>query len=167
MGFCDQVNKDLEGYSHIVLIHACIHNVSVTHNGKICVESCFLVEDISMWIGHYMTWLWDLCFLWIFLLLFFCCFFFFHSPQISVKLLVHKIESPQEWEALQALTVCIDIIFLLFLYHYVLHQNTIYGFMQALCRFSRLAWRTVGEYFTMKLGNLGFWMNWSKAFHPK
>lgn len=26
--------------------------VSVTHNGKICVESCFLVEDISMWIGH-------------------------------------------------------------------------------------------------------------------
>uniref|UniRef100_A0A667XU76 Golgi associated, gamma adaptin ear containing, ARF binding protein 3 n=1 Tax=Myripristis murdjan TaxID=586833 RepID=A0A667XU76_9TELE len=27
------------------------------------------------------------------------------SPQIAVKLLVHKIHSPQEWEALQALTV--------------------------------------------------------------
>uniref|UniRef100_H3CIU9 Golgi associated, gamma adaptin ear containing, ARF binding protein 3a n=1 Tax=Tetraodon nigroviridis TaxID=99883 RepID=H3CIU9_TETNG len=27
------------------------------------------------------------------------------GPQISVKLLVHKIQSPQEWEALQALTV--------------------------------------------------------------
>lgn len=41
-------------------------------------------------------------------------FFFFCSPQISVKLLVHKIQSPQEWEALQALTVCVDLIFLLF-----------------------------------------------------
>lgn len=61
-----------------------------------------------MWIRLYMTWLWNLCFLWVFLL------GFFHSPQISVKLLVHKIESPQEWEALQALTVCIDLIFLLF-----------------------------------------------------
>lgn len=27
------------------------------------------------------------------------------SPQIAVTLLVHKIHSPQEWEALQALTV--------------------------------------------------------------
>lgn len=32
-------------------------------------------------------------------------FFFFCSPQIAVTLLVHKIHSPQEWEALQALTV--------------------------------------------------------------
>lgn len=31
--------------------------------------------------------------------------FFFCSPQIAVTLLVHKIHSPQEWEALQALTV--------------------------------------------------------------
>lgn len=84
-----------------------------------------------MWIGH------DMIMGFVFSLDF--SFFFFHSPQISVKLLVHKIESPQEWEALQALTVCIDIIFLLFLYHYVLHPSTIYGFMQALCRFSRLA----------------------------
>lgn len=29
----------------------------------------------------------------------------FFSPQIAVTLLVHKIHSPQEWEALQALTV--------------------------------------------------------------
>ena len=28
-----------------------------------------------------------------------------HSPQIAVKLLIHKIHSPQEWEALQGLTV--------------------------------------------------------------
>lgn len=27
------------------------------------------------------------------------------SPQIAIQLLVHKIHSPQEWEALQALTV--------------------------------------------------------------
>uniref|UniRef100_A0A3Q2ZU03 VHS domain-containing protein n=1 Tax=Kryptolebias marmoratus TaxID=37003 RepID=A0A3Q2ZU03_KRYMA len=27
------------------------------------------------------------------------------GPQISVRLLVHKIQSPQEWEAMQALTV--------------------------------------------------------------
>lgn len=31
--------------------------------------------------------------------------FFAGSPQIAVPLLVHKIHSPQEWEALQALTV--------------------------------------------------------------
>ena len=30
----------------------------------------------------------------------------FFSPQISVRLLAHKIQSPQEWEAIQALTVC-------------------------------------------------------------
>uniref|UniRef100_A0A671VAC0 Golgi associated, gamma adaptin ear containing, ARF binding protein 3a n=1 Tax=Sparus aurata TaxID=8175 RepID=A0A671VAC0_SPAAU len=28
------------------------------------------------------------------------------GPQISVRLLAHKIQSPQEWEAVQALTVC-------------------------------------------------------------
>ena len=27
-------------------------------------------------------------------------------PQIAVRLLAHKIQSPQEWEAVQALTVC-------------------------------------------------------------
>ncbi len=27
------------------------------------------------------------------------------SPQISVRLLAHKIQSPQDWESLQALTV--------------------------------------------------------------
>lgn len=30
---------------------------------------------------------------------------FCYSPQISLRLLAHKIQSPQEWEALQALTV--------------------------------------------------------------
>lgn len=30
---------------------------------------------------------------------------FYFSPQIAVRLLAHKIQSPQEWEAIQALTV--------------------------------------------------------------
>lgn len=41
-------------------------------------------------------------YLWIY---FFFPVSFFCSPQIAVTLLVHKIHSPQEWEALQALTV--------------------------------------------------------------
>lgn len=95
---------------------------------------------------------------------------FFCSPQISVKHLVYKIQSPQEWEALQALTVCIDLIFLLF-YSTIMCCTKVpkSGFMQALCRcrFLRLAWRTAGEDFTMKSENLGFWMSWLKSFHPK
>lgn len=28
-----------------------------------------------------------------------------HSPPLATRLLAHKIQSPQEWEAMQALTV--------------------------------------------------------------
>lgn len=44
-------------------------------------------------------------YLWIYFFFPVSLFFFFCSPQIAVTLLVHKIHSPQEWEALQALTV--------------------------------------------------------------
>lgn len=29
----------------------------------------------------------------------------FYSPQLATRLLAHKIQSPQEWEAMQALMV--------------------------------------------------------------
>ena len=34
-------------------------------------------------------------------------------PQIAVRLLAHKIQSPQEWEAVQALTVGFSCVLLL------------------------------------------------------
>lgn len=101
----------------------------------------------------------------VFLIVGFC--FVFFSPQISVQLLVHKIQSPQEWEALQALTVCTDRLF----YFNILSRTKVSecGFVRLPFprRFLRLARRTVGEDFTMKLENLGFWMSWLKSFPPK
>lgn len=44
----------------------------------------------------------------------------FFSPKISAKLLVHKIQSPQEWEAFQSLTVCFHC---LILPHFASHQT--------------------------------------------
>lgn len=67
IGFCDQINKELEGYVCDILAKIIL---SVALRGKLT-----LLDFISV------------------------------SPQIAVTLLVHKIHSPQEWEALQALTV--------------------------------------------------------------
>lgn len=73
IGFCDQINKELEGYvcevlakpiSFLFFFENCSHLRQSCSSG---ISSC--------------------------------------SPQIAVTLLVHKIHSPQEWEALQALTV--------------------------------------------------------------
>lgn len=69
IGFCDQINKELEGY--VQTKHFTPHKTSGASE-QICHLLLFLMS---------------------------------RSPQIAVKLLVHKIHSPQEWEALQALTV--------------------------------------------------------------
>lgn len=56
--------------------------------------------------------------------------------------MVHKILSPQEWEVLQSLTVCIALKFLLSYFNIVYCiKVSNYGLMQALClcRFLRLA----------------------------
>lgn len=68
IGFCDQINKELEGY---------VCGTHKTFSPLICSSSGNVFHQN----------------------------FTFCSPQIAVTLLVHKIHSPQEWEALQALTV--------------------------------------------------------------
>lgn len=42
MGFCDQVNKELEGYSHIVLIHACLCILSL-------IMAKFVLKVVFLW----------------------------------------------------------------------------------------------------------------------
>lgn len=73
IGFCDQINKELEGY--VCGTANKLKTLSPTFDEH--VADFKLVSRLD-----------------------FSC-----SPQIAVTLIVHKIHSPQEWEALQALTV--------------------------------------------------------------
>ena len=120
MGFCDQINKELEGYGHIHSINSISLITSCpTHlcpslwwtHGAYCEASYNPASELSLLLLS-LRWNVSLCFL-----------FIFSSAQISVRLLAHKIQSPQEWEAMQALTVCSVIISLSF--SLLLHSSKI------------------------------------------
>lgn len=78
-------------------MHSCLN---FTHNVAYCVKSCVVEEVLVTSMSLILYFLNSLG--------------LFFRPQISAKLLVHKIQSPQEWEALQSLTVCIYFLILTF-----------------------------------------------------
>lgn len=91
MAFCEQVNKDPQGWGHIASkvseCSSCLVLVVGKQSETLCVPApsfpfLLIVCKNQQATPHL------------------CC-----SPQTSLRLLVHKIQSPQEWEALQALTV--------------------------------------------------------------
>lgn len=99
MGFCDQINKELEGYGHVHLItpEAPINIESHPQSNPrhLCLKHAGLcISCVTEFELHCLNDLSAIIF----------------SPQISVRLLAYKIQSPQEWEAMQALTVSGEII---------------------------------------------------------
>lgn len=108
MGFCDQINKELEGYGHIHPINP-ISAVTLNHAPCNVAHVCLHCgQHMELVMKPVVTQTLDCCCYWLCAWLFLS--FIFFSPQISVRLLAHKIQSPQEWEAIQALTVCTVII---------------------------------------------------------
>lgn len=91
-------------------------------------------------------------------------------PQIAVKLLVHKIHSPQEWEALQALTVrtlLIDSVSFLFLLLQIQTKSMLTEWEPSRLQVLEACMKNCGRRFHNEIGKYRFLNELIKVVSPK
>lgn len=96
----DSVTRSIRSWKGRVTLFQFMHScLTSTHNVHCCVKGC-VGQEVGVWLILYVT----------LILYYILSLGLFFSPQTSAKLLVHKIQSPREWEALQSLTVRVALL---------------------------------------------------------
>lgn len=153
MSFCDQINKELEGYGHVHLITPAS---PCTHNQIVCP---LLVVNTQAFV--FLTLLSLHCIVWIAFLAYFqstdICQTVGIQDSITTGMGSNASINGVWWIYFTVFFILILVkILVCFL---VFFLKNIFWACFCFCRFLKLVWRIVGEGFTTKLGNLSFWMN--------